>query len=108
MKNVLRQGDVLLIAVKEIPADAVAQPATGKKVILALGEATGHHPRCEFVDNMDGPRLYVGAGGARYLHVPVPSALDHEEHETVQVPAGDYLLPRQVEYEPAALRNVAD
>ena len=38
-KNIFRQGDVLLVPVKEIPSGLVQT----KKVTLALGEVTGHH-----------------------------------------------------------------
>ena len=108
MKNVLRQGDVLLIAIDAIPKDAKKQPAKGKKVILALGEATGHHHRFEFLDKSQNVKLYVADWGARYVHVTKASELLHEEHSTVKVPAGKYLLPQQVEYTPAELRRVAD
>ncbi len=108
MKIVFRQGDVCLIAVDAIPKDAKKQPAKGKKVILALGEATGHHHRFEFLDTSHNVTLYVAEGGARYVHVTSAAELLHEEHSTVQVPAGKYQLPQQVEYHPAALRNVQD
>jgi len=106
--TVIRQGDVALVRVKAIPKDAIEQPITGNKVILAYGEATGHHHRFEFVDTSQNVKLYVAHGGARYLEVSEPADLLHEEHSTARVPAGKYLLPRQVEYSPAALRNVAD
>jgi len=107
--KVIRQGDVCLIPVNTIPKDAkVQKPDHPLKVILALGEATGHHHRFEFMDKSHNVKLYVAAGGARYLHVEAPANLLHEEHSTARVPPGKYLLPRQVEYSPAALRNVAD
>jgi len=105
---VYRQGDVALIKVDEIPANAKKQPPTGRKVILALGEATGHHHRFELMDTSENANLYLTDGGARYLHVTVPAQLLHEEHSTVDVPAGKYYLPQQVEYTPQELRNVAD
>jgi hypothetical protein len=108
VKNVLRQGDVLLIAVDAIPKEAKKQPQKGKKVVLALGEATGHHHRFEFMDTSHNVKLYVADGGARYVHVTKAAELLHEEHSTVKVPAGKYLLPTQVEYTPAELRQVAD
>lgn len=109
MKNVLRQGDVLLISVDAIPKEAKKQPQKGRKVVLALGEATGHHHRFEFMDTSHNVKLYVADGGARYVHVTKGGAeLLHEEHSTVKVPAGKYLLPQQVEYTPAELRRVAD
>ncbi len=106
--NTIRQGDVALIPVNAIPKNAILQPPTGNKVILALGEMTGHHHRFEFLDKSHNVKLYVADGGARYLHVEAPADLLHEEHSTARVPAGKYLLPRQVEYTPAELRNVAD
>jgi predicted YcjX-like family ATPase len=72
-----------------------------RKVILALGEVTGHHHRFEFHDNSHNVKLYVAHGGARYLHVTKAAELLHEEHSTVTVPPGRYLLPSQVEYTPA-------
>jgi hypothetical protein len=48
--TVIRQGDVCLVRVREIPKDAIEQPQKGKKLILALGEATGHHHRFEFLN----------------------------------------------------------
>lgn len=108
MKNVLRQGDVLLIAVAAIPADATAEKVKGRKVILALGEATGHHHRFEFLNTDHNVKLFRGGTGERFLEVTKPAELLHEEHSTVRVPAGKYLLPQQVEYTPAELRRVAD
>lgn len=106
--KVYRQGDVCLIAVDSIPADVKPEPETGKKVILALGEATGHHHRFEFMDKTDGVKLLKSGSGSRYLDMALAAPLLHEEHSTVNLPAGKYLLPQQVEYSPAALRNVAD
>ena len=106
--GIIRQGDVGLLRVKAIPKDAVEQPQKGKKLILALGEATGHHHRFEFLAQDYNVKLYVSAGGARYLDVSAPADLLHEEHSTARVPAGKYLLPTQVEYTPAELRRVAD
>ena len=106
--SVIRQGDVALVRVKSIPADAIEQPITGRKLILALGEATGHHHRFEFLDQTQSIKLYVAHSGARYLDVSAPADLLHEEHSTARVPAGKWLLPVQVEYTPQELRRVQD
>jgi hypothetical protein len=106
--GIIRQGDVALVSVRAIPKDASEQPINGKKLILALGEATGHHHRFEFLDQTQNIRLYATAGGARYLDVSAPSDLLHEEHSTARVPAGKWMLPQQVEYTPAELRRVED
>ncbi len=105
---IIRQGDVALVRVKAIPKDAIEQPATGRKLVLALGEATGHHHRFEFQDTSHNVKLYVAHGGARYIHVEAPSDLLHEEHSTASVPVGKWLLPQQVEYTPELLLAVRD
>src|SRR6266581_2091510 len=104
--NIIRQGDVALVRVKAIPVDTVEQSPTDNKVILALGEATGHHHRFEFMDKTYNVRLYIAHDGARYLDVSTPANLLHEEHSTARVPKGKWLLPQQVEYTPAELRRV--
>jgi hypothetical protein len=113
--GIIRQGDVALVSVRAIPKDAVEQKIEGRKLILALGEATGHHHRFEFLDQTQSIKLYVAAGGARYLDVRTPSDLLHtpldllhEEHSPAPVPVGKWLLPQQVEYTPQELRRVAD
>ena len=73
-----------------------------------MGEATGYHHRFEFRDTSDGVKLYHASTGARYLEVTALAELLHEEHSTVRVPPGKYLLPAQVEYTPAELVRVAD
>ena len=106
--SIIRQGDVALVRVKTIPADAVEQPQKGQKLILALGEATGHHHRFEFLAQDYNVKLYVAHGGARYVHVTAPADLKHEEHSTARVGAGKYLLPTQMEYTPKELVRVTD
>jgi hypothetical protein len=103
--GVIRQGDVCLVRVKAIPADAIEQKIEGR-IVLQHGEVTGHAHA--FYDDTQNIKLYVAHGGARYLDVSAPSALKHEEHSTARVPAGKWLLPMQTEYSPAELRRVAD
>jgi hypothetical protein len=106
--SVIRQGDVLLVLVKAIPKNAVEQKIEGRKLILAFGEATGHHHRFEFVDSTQKIKMYVTDGGARYVDVSAPSDLLHEEHSTARVGAGKWLIPSQVEYTPKELVRVTD
>jgi hypothetical protein len=97
-----------LVRVREIPKDAIEQPQKGKKLILALGEATGHHHRFEFLNTDHNVRMFKTNLGVRYLDISEPADLLHEEHATARVPAGKWMLPQQVEYTPAELRRVAD
>lgn len=102
-----RQGDVLIVPVKQLPnlLEPVAREAG--RIILAHGEVTGHahaikdHKAALFRD----PKL-----AAIFLSVSAdgPVALEHEEHGTIDIPPGSYRIIRQREYSPEAIRNVAD
>jgi hypothetical protein len=102
-----RQGDVLLIPVKAIPKSVEAVKREGGRVVLAHGEVTGHAHAIKdkraalFRD----PKL-----AAIFMHVSgnATVALEHDEHETINVPPGNYQVIRQMEYTPEAIRNVAD
>ena len=106
-----RQGDVLIREVRKIPA-GFRPVKTDGRVVLALGEATGHAHA--FNDSRvvyfreDG----AGAGliGRAFISVGpgAPAELRHEEHSTVMVPPGTYQVVRQREYSPEAIRNVSD
>ena len=107
--NLLRQGDVILIPVNEIPQNTKPVPREAGRVVLAHGEITGHHH--SIVD--DGAEL-VTAEHANELRVWLsvtaaePVALTHQEHDTILVDPGLYEVRRQREYSPEALRNVQD
>lgn len=99
-----RQGDVLLTKVGARPLRAECRrrasqgfPAV-KGIVLAAGEATGHH----HVVTDPYARLYVVPGTSeRFLHVSKRGAtLIHEEHDPIELNAGDYAITRQREYEP--------
>jgi hypothetical protein len=101
-----RQGDVLIIEAKALPADAEPVAREGGRVILAHGELTGHaHAiKAPTVTHhvKDGRHYFAVVGEA-------PAALEHEEHRTISFEPGKvFRHARQVEYSPAALRNVAD
>ena len=97
-----RQGDVLIMPVKNIPKSLVPT----KRVTLALGEVTGHHHSIAngaigYADNE--------TALADYFEVQNESAdLTHQEHDTISLPKGKYRKVIQVEYTPEAIRNVAD
>ncbi len=98
-----RQGDVLLQALPEAPTNLTPR-SKGPRVILAHGEATGHHhsfPRQAADD-------YTDAGGGLVIVAKEGAVLEHQEHSAIPVPAGVYRGIRQREYTPSAIRNVAD
>ena len=94
-----RQGDLLIIKVQGIPAQAVAQ----KSRVLAEGEATGHFHK------LDSGEVYE-QNGTLYFKVEEKSttALEHPEHKTITFDPGVYKVIRQREYEPNGWRQVSD
>lgn len=88
-----RQGDVLLLAVATLPADAQEQVVEGR-IVLKHGEVTGH-AHAFYAQPV---RLYQTPKKERFLRVVETSYLKHEEHTTVEVPPGLYKLPEQVEW----------
>jgi hypothetical protein len=102
-----RQGDVLIIGVANIPKKVEPVARENGRVVLAHGEVTGHAHAIKddraalFRD----PKL-----AAIFMHVSgdAPVALEHDEHDTVTVPPGNYRVVRQREYSPLEIRQVAD
>lgn len=104
-----RHGDVLIRKIEAIPTDAVEAKADKRGLVLAEGEITGHHHR---ITDVSKGQLLISPDEARemkmWLRLDAPAELTHEEHETLTLPAGDYEVIKQSEYEPEGLRNVAD
>ena len=102
-----RQGDVLIVRVENMPRDLKKIDRENDRVVLAYGEVTGHAHAIKdqraalFRD----PRLM-----AIFLTVSgdAPVSLEHDEHDTIAIPPGNYQVVRQREYSPAEIRNVAD
>lgn len=104
----VRQGDVLLVPVDEIPSQARPVARMGGRAVLAEGEATGH----AHAIRSPGASL-LEDGEERYLHVRGPVTLGHEEHAPIVVVPGTYRVVIQREYvpadiAPAAFRRVVD
>jgi hypothetical protein len=119
--RIIRQGDVALVQVSQLPEGCVPVEGQSRKIVLALGEATGHHHRIE--DHVTiGPeaaaeiaeaaiaraRLFVAPTGERFLEVKETVTLLHEEHSPHAIPPGIYELPFQMEYNAALMRFVQD
>ena len=96
-----RQGDVLLVPCG-LPSDAKKAKVDGR-IVLATGEATGHAHTVAEAD----AELYE-LGEERFLSTEKAVAVEHQEHATVEVPAGTYKVIRQREYSPQEIRNVRD
>ena len=93
-----RQGDVLLTVVDAKAAGAEV-PRENDKIILAHGEATGHAHAIAAMDValfMDEKTL-VQHLDTRGTALPI---LDHEEHEALQLPAGQTIEVRLIRVPP--------
>ena len=106
MKMQIRQGDVFLAAVDEMPEGRrlsfSAQPG---RLVLAYGEATGHH---HSVAERDAEMIETEAGEI-FLRIMRATPLEHQEHGAILLQPGTYRVTRQREYvAPEIERRVAD
>jgi hypothetical protein len=106
MPRLCAQGDILIERVADAPISGrVIQSASDESVVVAEGEATGHHHRIFgsvtlYRDDAlarDVPAtLYVG-----HVQVNGPTArLEHEEHAPIALEQGTYRVRRQRQLEP--------
>lgn len=100
-----RQGDVLFTKIDGIPpVQELAIRASGH---ILEGESSGHIHRVA-----DRAKVIVWESlqtiGKLFVTVKAPTQIIHEEHGPITLPAGDYEVTRQREYNPEAIRNVTD
>jgi hypothetical protein len=94
-----RQGDLLFIRQDTRPeADLTARPSN----VVVAGEATGHAHRLQAGTILEAP------DGALYLEVTQITQVVHEEHGPITLDPGLWLVVRQREYNPEAIRTVLD
>jgi hypothetical protein len=104
-----RQGDVGIARLAILPKGLKPVDPQGNLIVLAYGEATGHHhavsvadnPRVEFFESTERPGFFV-------LRAPMGAIVKHQEHAPLTLPPGDYQIERQVEYDPEGNRRVSD
>lgn len=106
-RTMYRQGDVLVLRVDSIPAGGKPVERENGRIVLAHGEVTGHS---HAIPSRDARFTAVVAAGAerRFLDAKKPVKLLHEEHGEIIIARGTYEVVIQREYEPGAIRNVAD
>lgn len=94
----IRQGDVILLPTQQMQGKKLSH------LVLAEGEVTGHKHRIS-----DGNAELYEHDRTFYLRVLSDTAtLSHEEHKTIQIPQGSWMVRIQREYEPQGWRYVAD
>lgn len=108
----IRQGDVFVQAAPAIPAGAVEIPMQ-RRIVLALGEVTGHAHAIYPTSGETLPAALWDAGAERFLQVLARCTIQHEEHAPIALEPGIYRVSKfgigtQREYSPEELRSVAD
>ena len=107
-----RQGDVFLVARK--PSAKVVKVGVVENLVLVHGETTGHkhtlvnaqwlvQAASDIDDFRDGKKI-----NGVFVEVMQNTILTHEEHQTLEIPAGIYEVCRQRQYTPQAIRPVYD
>lgn len=105
MKNKMyRQGDVLLVAATKPSVNLKKIEPKNGRVILAFGEATGHHHSIDSAHSQE----WVDDAGVTWIECRQAVELLHQEHDAISLVAGWYRKIQQREYSPEAIRNVAD
>lgn len=105
-RKIYRQGDVLLVPITQIPKQAENVSHDHGRLILARGEATGHH---HSIAMQDADLLQVPSQAELFLLVKEGSALlEHQEHGTIPIAKGAYRVVIQREYSPEQIRRVVD
>ena len=108
--KIAAQGDMMLIRIAELPADA--KPAQSENGVFILTHSeTGHHhvvierPTVKFFSAMDQFLSYLVVDGE-------PAILEHlrptDTHEALEIKPGIYEVRRQREYSPAGWQRAAD
>ncbi len=90
----LQHGDVLLREVAKLPKGVIEVPRKEICLILAEGEATGHHHVI-----IDKPATLWELKGDLYLEVTEPVTITHDEHKALPIPVGIYQIGRVMEYD---------
>lgn len=104
----IQQGDVLLQEAESIPDDA-AKSQAGGRIVLAVGEKTGHtHAIVSEKANLW--TIKEDDATVNYLEVLEPVTLVHDEHKALPIPKGIYRIGHVKEFDYFSLmeRRVVD
>ncbi len=103
MAEQYRQGDLLFVRQDSLPV--AASLATRNSVVILEGETTGHAHR--LASRKTGAILET-PDGQLWLDITRATQIVHEEHHAITLDPGAWLVVRQREYSPEAIRLVVD
>lgn len=97
----IQQGDVIIVSVNSIPADAKKLPHN----ILAQGESTGH----SHVALADDVELFE-KDGILYFSAPSGTGIKHQTHNIITVPPGKFKfgIISEYDYDTEERRRIID
>jgi hypothetical protein len=96
-----RQGDLLIKKINKLPKKLKKRDSD----IILEGEVTGHSHR--ILNGTIYERGWVGPGSL-FIEAKENTQIIHEEHQSIEIPAGIYEVIRQREYDPHAPRWIED
>ena len=115
-KNMAAQGDFIILRIKELPDNLVKVDPVEGKIVVAHSE-TGHD-HVMVLERSDTVRAYKDKDTSEvdlyemFFEVDEPTRIEHlrsfDTHESLQVPAGKFMIKRQREYVPEGFRRAAD
>ncbi len=104
-KKQMRQGDLLIELVEKVGAKAKETNAIGGRIILAYGEATGHHHSVD----ADAADWWKVSEDDHYVVTRKETAVVHQHHGAIKLePNKTYRVTRQRQYVRKEIQRVAD
>lgn len=100
-QTVIRHGDVLLKRIPKLPKNLKEKNTN----ILAYGEATGHNHQLVDVISKEEFKAKLNVyldelTQKTYVEMDKPMELKHQEHKTLEIPAGTYEVVIEREHDP--------
>lgn len=115
MKDQYFQGDVMFTRVAKAPKAAQPVEMPGDRIVLALGEATGHHhslPKARGVALLEAPERTKEDEllNVRFLQIMegATATITHQEHGPITLTPGTWRVSQQREYTEKVIVRVSD
>lgn len=105
--KLIQQGDVVLKAIGTLPRGERVEDDQTKAKILVFGESTGH--KHAVLDEENACQVFRILNKL-YIETKKPVSLQHEEHDAIEIPPGNYEIEivREADHLAGVVRRVAD